>query len=290
MKVIIENFQTISHAELNFVVGINHICGLNGSGKSSIIEAIRCAILNPSGTSDVISWWAKEARVTLEDDNNSITWVRTKSSSCYIDNKTGTPINNASKLNITVFGNTDLRDDNFVTLKVINASDYSIADNITSTGIYWADLNGIRKCYVVINSITGECNVKGMTKSGLTTDLVARAMAAQGGGGGSQYELPVATTSTLGGIKASETLGVEGSGTANVVGVKDIKTNNTDKFWTGTKDEYNAITNKDENTFYAITDDSSSSVTNLTEITGYDATKTQILKNISGTLTWVDEV
>lgn len=100
MKVIIENFQTISHAELNFVVGINHICGLNGSGKSSIIEAIRCAILNPSGTSDVISWWAKEARVTLEDDNNSITWVRTKSSSCYIDNKTGTPINNASKLNI----------------------------------------------------------------------------------------------------------------------------------------------------------------------------------------------
>lgn len=196
----------------------------------------------------------------------------------------------ASQLDITVFGNTDLRDDNFVTLKVINASDYSIADNITSTGIYWADLNGIRKCYVVINSITGECNVKGMTKSGLTTDLVARAKAAQGGGGGSQYELPVATTSTLGGIKASETLGVEGSGTANVVGVKDIKTNNTDKFWTGTKDEYNAITNKDENTFYAITDDSSSSITNLTEITGYDATKTQILKNISGTLTWVDEV
>ena len=140
----------------------------------------------------------------------------------------------ASKLNITVFGNTDLRDDNFVTLKVINASDYSIADNITSTGIYWVDLNGIRKCYVVINSITGECNVKGMTKSGLTTDLVARAMAAQGGGGGSQYELPVATTSTLGGIKASETLGVEGSGTANVVGVKDIKTNNTDKENTGT--------------------------------------------------------
>lgn len=27
----------------------------------------------------------------------------------------------------------------------------------------------------------------------------------------------------------------------------------------------------------------------LTSITGYDATKTQILKNVSGTLTWVDE-
>lgn len=27
----------------------------------------------------------------------------------------------------------------------------------------------------------------------------------------------------------------------------------------------------------------------LTGITGYDATKTQILKNVNGTLTWVDE-
>lgn len=29
---------------------------------------------------------------------------------------------------------------------------------------------------------------------------------------------------------------------------------------------------------------------NLTGITGYDATKVQILKNVEGTLTWVDEV
>lgn len=27
----------------------------------------------------------------------------------------------------------------------------------------------------------------------------------------------------------------------------------------------------------------------LTSITGYDATKTQVLKNVEGTLTWVDE-
>ena len=100
MKVIIDNFQIISHAELDFIVGINHISGLNGSGKSSIIEAIRCAMLNPSGTSDVISWWAKECRVTLEDDDNSITWIRNKTTSSYLNNKDNTHINKASKLSI----------------------------------------------------------------------------------------------------------------------------------------------------------------------------------------------
>ena len=39
------------------------------------------------------------------------------------------------------------------------------------------------------------------------------------------------------------------------VGVIDKKTGNSDKFWTGTLEEYNAITNKDDNTFYNITDD-----------------------------------
>ena len=39
------------------------------------------------------------------------------------------------------------------------------------------------------------------------------------------------------------------------VGVIDQKTTTSDKFWTGTLEEYNAITTKDDNTFYHITDD-----------------------------------
>lgn len=39
------------------------------------------------------------------------------------------------------------------------------------------------------------------------------------------------------------------------VGVKDTNTTNTDKFWSGTLSQYNAIQNKDANTFYYITDD-----------------------------------
>ena len=39
------------------------------------------------------------------------------------------------------------------------------------------------------------------------------------------------------------------------IGVIDAKTAGADKFWTGTRAEYNAISVKDSNTFYHITDD-----------------------------------
>lgn len=68
----------------------------------------------------------------------------------------------------------------------------------------------------------------------------------------------------------------------------DKNTNNANSFWTGTKAEYDALGVYDENTFYAITDEAASIQSALTEVSGYDAAKTQILKNINGTLTWVD--
>lgn len=68
----------------------------------------------------------------------------------------------------------------------------------------------------------------------------------------------------------------------------DKNTNNANSFWTGTKAEYDALGVYDENTFYAIIDEASEMQSALTEVSGYDAAKTQILKNINGTLTWVD--
>lgn len=38
------------------------------------------------------------------------------------------------------------------------------------------------------------------------------------------------------------------------VGVLDVKTNEANKFWTGTTAEYEALATKDPNTFYTITD------------------------------------
>lgn len=121
---------------------------------------------------------------------------------------------NVSNLELLVLGNTDLVDDDFVTLKTINASDYSMSDKITSTGIYWIDINGIRKVKLNLSKITGSVNVKAITKRGLTTDLVARAMAANSFGGGS-YTLPVASTEKLGGIKVGENLEIKDDGTLN---------------------------------------------------------------------------
>ena len=122
---------------------------------------------------------------------------------------------NASNLELSVLGNTDLVDDDFVALKTINATDYSMSDKITSTGIYWIDINGIRKVKLNLSKITGSVNVKALTKRGLTTDLVARAMAANASGG-SSYTLPVASAATLGGIKVGGTLSITNEGVANV--------------------------------------------------------------------------
>lgn len=121
---------------------------------------------------------------------------------------------NVSNLELLVLGNTDLVDDDFVTLKTINASDYSMSDKITSTGIYWIDINGIRKIKLNLSKITGSVNVRAITKRGLTTDLIARAMAANSSGGGS-YTLPVASAETLGGIKVGENLEIKDDGTLN---------------------------------------------------------------------------
>lgn len=52
------------------------------------------------------------------------------------------------------------------------------------------------------------------------------------------------------------------------VGIKDVHTEATNKFWTGTRAEYEALTTYDNNTFYAITDDEAGEMIlaiNLTE-------------------------
>lgn len=151
---------------------------------------------------------------------------------------------NVSNLELLVLGNTDLIDDDFVTLKTINASNYSMSDKITSTGIYWIDINGIRKIKLNLSKITGSVNVKAITKRGLTTDLVARAMAANSAGG--SYTLPVASADTLGGIKIGENLTIDENGVVSATGLAKktdvlVKTNTSP--YTPTND-YNPATKK----------------------------------------------
>lgn len=161
---------------------------------------------------------------------------------------------NVSNLELLVLGNTDLIDDDFVTLKTINATDYSMSDKITSTGIYWIDINGIRKIKLNLSKITGSVNVKALTKRGLTTDLVARAMAANASGGGS-YTLPVASADTLGGIKIGENLTIDENGVVNANGI------NTPEFFINIPSV--SIKINDRYTTYTLSDDFNSQLTTV---------------------------
>ena len=100
MKVRLQNFQPICNAELEFPVGITVIQGPNGQGKSTIFRAINAIVTNPSGCSYYIKHGTEECSVNLQTDNEDITWVRTPSSSTYINNKTGEKYLKSSKLDL----------------------------------------------------------------------------------------------------------------------------------------------------------------------------------------------
>ena len=82
-KIILENFMAHERTELELGPGVNALTGPNNSGKSAIVEALRCVATNPV-PKHYIRHGAKEARVTLEfEDKTQVVWVRKKRSSGY---------------------------------------------------------------------------------------------------------------------------------------------------------------------------------------------------------------
>ena len=53
----------------------------------------------------------------------------------------------------------------------------------------------------------------------------------------------------------NSTITENSSNQIQAVGVKDIKTAQADKFWSGTREEYESLETKNENTFYSVGDD-----------------------------------
>ncbi len=76
LKVNLENFQSISKADLEFVQGINIIVGQSNSGKSAILRAIKGAVLNPNGSQRYIKNGEKQFKVNVEYEGNDISWTR----------------------------------------------------------------------------------------------------------------------------------------------------------------------------------------------------------------------
>lgn len=85
MKLTIDNFQAISHAELDFPVGITTITGPNSSGKSSILRALSFFTTN-SGKKRHIKHGEKAFSVSVEVDGNVFNWRKTKTSGSFSKN------------------------------------------------------------------------------------------------------------------------------------------------------------------------------------------------------------
>lgn len=86
LDITLDNFQSISSAELTFEQGINILVGQSNSGKSAILRAIKAVLLNPNGSARYIKKGTDKAIVTINYANNLIEWDREKKSSSYTIN------------------------------------------------------------------------------------------------------------------------------------------------------------------------------------------------------------
>jgi len=77
------DFMAHARTTLELAPGLNVLCGPNNTGKSAVVEALRCLVTNPSPR-HVIRHGASEARVeALLDSGHKVCWVRRKNYAIY---------------------------------------------------------------------------------------------------------------------------------------------------------------------------------------------------------------
>ena len=76
LKLTIDNFQSIEHAQLEFVPGINIIVGQSNSGKTAILRAISALLTNPSYGKTFIKHNETKATVKCEYGGVSCSWSK----------------------------------------------------------------------------------------------------------------------------------------------------------------------------------------------------------------------
>jgi exonuclease SbcC len=82
-RLILTNFMAHAGTTLELAPGLNVLCGPNNTGKSAVVEALRCWANNPSPR-HFIRHGASEARVeALLDDGWRVAWVRRKAHALY---------------------------------------------------------------------------------------------------------------------------------------------------------------------------------------------------------------
>ncbi len=82
-KIILKDFLAHADTEIELDEGMTVLTGPNNSGKSSVVEALRCIATNPL-PKHFIRHGAKVARVELEmDDGMRVAWIRKKATAWY---------------------------------------------------------------------------------------------------------------------------------------------------------------------------------------------------------------
>ncbi|TIH14729.1 DNA repair ATPase [Marinifilum sp. JC120] len=82
-KIILKDFLAHAETEIELGPGMTVLTGPNNSGKSSVVEALRCIATNPP-PKHFIRHGAKKARVELEmDDGVRVAWIRKKATAWY---------------------------------------------------------------------------------------------------------------------------------------------------------------------------------------------------------------
>ncbi|WP_319777547.1 AAA family ATPase [Maridesulfovibrio sp.] len=82
-KILLKNFLAHAETAIELGPGMTVLTGPNNSGKSSVVEALRCIATNPL-PKHFIRHGAKKARVELEmDDGVRVAWIRKKATAWY---------------------------------------------------------------------------------------------------------------------------------------------------------------------------------------------------------------
>ncbi|GAB7079056.1 ATP-binding protein [Megalodesulfovibrio paquesii] len=83
-KIILHNFMAHSHSEITLAAGVTVLTGPNNTGKSAVVEALRCLSENPALGRAFIRHGARQATVAVElEDGTVLRWHRKKTTSWY---------------------------------------------------------------------------------------------------------------------------------------------------------------------------------------------------------------
>ena len=83
-KIILHNFMAHGHSEITLAEGVTVLTGPNNTGKSAVVEALRCLSENPALGRAFIRHGKKQATVAVElEDGTLLRWHRKKTTSWY---------------------------------------------------------------------------------------------------------------------------------------------------------------------------------------------------------------